>query len=224
MAKNTHNEHEASEVLSRGEHFFEKNANLIFYIALGVIIVAFGIWAYLKYVQAPRADKAYEAIYSAEENFINRQDSAILVASGLSNESLLDVAKKYKGTKASNLSHVYAGIAYYDMGQYEKALDELKKYKGKDKMVAPSVVRLMGDCSVQLNKLDEAINYFVKAASRADNDVVSPGCLIKAARVYEQQNKVDKALALYREVKDKYYTSPEATQVLADITRLEGAK
>lgn len=223
MAMKANKEQETGEVLSRGEHFFEKHANLIFYIVLGLIIIAFGVWAYIQYVAKPRTESAYEALYSAEDNFIMGEDSTVLSTTGISDQGVMSVAKDYKSTKAATLAHLYAGVANYDLGKYQEALQELKKYSAKDQLVSPSILRLMGDCCVQLDRFEEAIDYFKKAADKADNPVVSPGCLIKAARVYEHMQKTDKALGLYKEVKDKYYDSPEATSVLADITRIEGS-
>lgn len=224
MAKKTIKEQETSEILSQGEHFFEKHANLIFYIVLGIIIVAFGVWAYIQYVAKPRTESAYESLYTAEDSFIMQEDSTVLATAGVSDQGVLEVTKKYSGTKAAKLAHLYAGVAYYDLGQYEKAITELKKYNANDKLVSPSVLRLLGDCSVQLDRFEEAIDYFTKAADRANNPVISPGCLIKAARVYEHLQKPSEALKLYKKVKDQYYDAPEATSVLADITRLEGVQ
>lgn len=222
MANQTNKEFDKNEVLSRGENFFEKHANLIFYIVIGIIIVAFGVWAYIEYVAKPKAEHAYEALYQAEDTFMMNGDSAVLETAGVSDQGVLNVIKKYSGTKAARLAHLYAGISYYDLGKYEEAISELKKYNANDKMVSPSALRLIGDCYVELDRFDEAIEAFTKAARQADNNVVSPGCLMKAARVYEHIEKADKALELYKEVKEKYYDSPEATEVLADIARIEG--
>lgn len=221
MANQKSKENGAQEALSRGEKFFEKNANLLLWILLGIVIVAFGVWAYVQYVRKPRIERANEALYVAEDQFISGGDSTVLKSEGLTDQGVLAVIDKYSGTKAANLSHLYAGIAYYDMGKYEEALNHLKKFKAKDEMLAPSSIRMMGDCCVQLDKLDEAVKYFEEAASKANNEVISPLCLIKAAHVYETQQKYDKALAAYKTVRDKYYTSSEALQVEADIARVE---
>lgn len=221
MAKKNNKEQEIGDVLSKGERFFEKHSNLIFYIGLGIVIAAFGVWAYIEYVAKPRQQTAYEEIFSAEDSFIRGQDSLVLASGGVSENGVLSVAKKYSGTKAGDLAHLYAGISYYDLGQYENAISELKKYNSKDLMVSASVLRMIGDCYVQLDKLDEAVGYFRNAADKAANEVISPECLIKAARVYESQQEYLKALELYKEVKDKYYTAPEAKTVEADIIRLE---
>lgn len=222
MSKEIKKEQDASEIISTGEKFFEKHANLLIYIVLAIVVIAFGIWAYIQYVHKPREEKAAEAIFVAENNFINNGDSTVLKTGGLTDQGVLAEIKEYSGTKAAKLAHLYAGIAYYDLGNYDKAIEELKAYSGSDNMIAPSAVRLLGDCYVQQKKYDEAINCFEKAAKMANNEAVSPGCLLKAAHVYEFQKKYSEALKLYKEIKDKYYRSPESTTIESDILRVEG--
>ncbi|MCI6154870.1 MAG: CDC27 family protein [Bacteroidales bacterium] len=221
MESKKEKETSAEEVISRGEQFAERYAKPIMYGVLGVIVVAFGVWAYIQYVSKPRAAKASAELFRSEEQFIMGADSTVLKVNGVSEEGVLRIMDEYSGTDAANLSHVYAGIAYYDLGKYQEALDQLKKFDAKDKMVAPSIVRLMGDCLVELDRLDEAVNYFEKAASLANNDVVSPSCLQKAARIYEVQKKYDKAIAAYQQIVDKYYTASEVDQAEADIVRVK---
>ena len=210
---------DAGEVVSKGEQFVEKNASKILYVVLGVLVIAFGIWAYIRFVQKPGKEKAYAALYPAEDKFINGEDSTALKSTDLGAKGFLDLAKG--SSDAANLSHAYAGICYYDMGQYKEALAELKKFKAKEAYVAPSIVRLMGDCQVQLGNLPEAAKLFESAASQADNEAVSPLCLLKAGRVYEELKQYDKALAAYQTIKDKYYNTPEASQVEASIIRVQ---
>ncbi|MBB6276257.1 tetratricopeptide repeat protein [Porphyromonas circumdentaria] len=212
---------DAAEIISRGEKFAERYANVIIYCILGVIVVAFGIWAYIQYVSKPREAKASAELFRSEERFILGEDSTVLQATGVSEEGVLRIINDYSSTDAANLSHVYAGIAYYDLGKYEESLAELKKFSAKDQMVAPSVIRLMGDCCVELDRLEDAVKYFEKAASMANNEVVSPGCLVKAARVYEVQKNYSKAIDAYQKIVDEYYNSAEVNQAKADITRLQ---
>ena len=212
----------AGEVVNRSEQFVEKNASKILYVVLGILVIAFGIWAYIRFVQKPAKEKAYAALFPAEEKFLNGEDSTALKSTDLGAKGFADLAKG--SSDAANLAHAYAGICYYDMGKYQEALAELKQFKAKEAFVAPSIVRLMGDCQVQLGKLPEAAKLFEEAAAKADNEAVSPLCLLKAGRVYEELKQYDKALTAYKTIKDKYYNAPEASQVEASIIRVESLK
>ena len=213
--------HRSEEIVSRSEQFIEKYSKTIIWCVLGVIVLGVGIWLYIDKVVKPRGDKAAEQLYAAEEQFMAGADSAALNAPAAGAMGLLEIADKYSSTDAGKLAHAYAGIIYYDEGKYEEAIRELKEFKAKEKMVAPSITRLIGDCYVELGKYDEAAKYFMDAAKAADNPVVSPSCLIKAGHVYEELGQYDKALKAYKEIQDKYYTAPESESIEASIIRVE---
>ena len=213
--------HRSEEIVSRSEQFIEKYSKTIIWCVLGVIVLGVGIWLYIDKVVKPRGDKAAEHLYAAEEQFMAGADSAALNAPAAGAMGLLEIADKYSSTDAGKLAHAYAGIIYYDEGKYEEAIRELKEFKAKEKMVAPSITRLIGDCYVELGKYEEAAKYFMDAAKAADNPVISPSWLIKAGHVYEELGKYDQALKAYKEIQDKYYTAPESESSEASIIRVE---
>ena len=208
------------EIASKSERFVEKNVSKILTVVLIIIVLVAGIFAYFQFVKKPKAQKALSESYVAEDLFINGEDSAALYGQN-GHKGLLAIAKEYSSTETGNLSHAYAGICFYDMGKYQEALEELKKFSADESVVAPSIERLIGDCYVQLKKPEEAVKAFEKAAKDADNDAISPLCLVKAGHVYETLKQYDKALNCYKQIKDKYYTAPEAETVDADIMRVE---
>lgn len=211
------------EIVSKSEQFVEKNINKIIIAVLIVIAIVAGFFAYRHFVQKPREEKASEKMYVAEDKFIMSQDSLALNGTGVSNAGLLEIINKYGSSDAGNLAEAYAGICYFDMGKYNEALEHLKKFQSKENVVAPSIMRLMGDCYVQLDKFQEAISAFTKAADMANNEAVSPGCLLKAGHVYEKMGDYKKALEIYNKIKTQYYMAPEATLVEAEIIRATAA-
>ncbi|WP_329905501.1 CDC27 family protein [Porphyromonas pogonae] len=211
----------AEEIVSRSEQFVEKNISKIITVVLIVIAVVAGILAYVHFIKKPRNEKASAKMYVAEDKFMNSQDSVALNGLGAGNPGLLNIIDKYSGTDASNLSEAYTGICYYDMGKYKEALEHLKKFSSKEDIVAPSIQRLIGDCYVQLDKLKDAVDAYEKAATMANNEAVTPSCLLKAGHVYEKMGENKKALEKYQTIKDKYYTAPESATVEADIIRVQ---
>lgn len=203
----------------KSEQFLEKYLKQIL-IAVGVVVLAVGgYYAYTKLVAEPAAEKAAVALFKAEDKFLNGQDSLALKGEGIASKGLDDIIKDYSGSDAANLAQAYKGIALYDAGKYQEAIDALSKFKGDDQYVAPSLLRLQGDAYAQLGKYQEAAKAYEEAAKRADNDAISPSCLIKAGHAYEKLGNKSKAVELYQSVKDKYYTAPEAQSVEADIIR-----
>lgn len=213
--KDQHNEFE--EAVYRSEQFFVKHFKTLAIAFAAIVVLVVGFFAYRYFISGPKEVKASEALIPAEEAFIQEQDSLSLYGAGLASKGTEAIAKEYKGTDAANLAHAYSGIALYDQGKYKEALEELKAFSSKEQYVAPSLLRLMGDCQVQLGALDAAVKLYKEAAQKADNMAISPSCLAKAGRVLEKQGKISEALALYREAKDKYLDN----SVEADILRAE---
>lgn len=154
------------------------------------------------------------------ELYFDRDSFALaLNGNGADYEGFEAIIDQYGNTDAGNLAKAYAGICYYNMGEPEKALDLLKSFKGKDNMVSPAITGKIGDCYVEMGNTQEGISYFEKAAKEADNDVVSPIYLKKAGLAYESLQQYDKAVQAYTTIKDKYYTSMEASDIDKYITR-----
>lgn len=211
---------QVEEVLVKSETFLEKNLSKIA-IAVGTVLVIIGAWyGYVKLIQEPRNEKASVELFKAEDHFINQQDSLAMAGAGLTEKGLDAIIKEYPGTDAANIALAYKGIALYDAERYTEAIEALKGFSSRDAYVAPSVMRLIGDCYVQLEKYQEAADAYLKAAAMAKNDAISPSCLIKAGHVFEKLGQKDKALELYNEIKSNYYTAPEAASVETDIIRV----
>ena len=90
-----------------------------------------------------------------------------------------------------------------------------------ESVLAPAVMAAIGNCLVDMEKYDESVKYFEKAAKASDNPVFSPIYLKKAAAVYEKLGNKEAALKLYQEIKDKYPTSNDARGIERYIERAQ---
>ena len=212
MAHQEHREHDTLDTIDeqvlKGELFFERHGKKIIIAVAALLVIALGFFAYHRFVTIPKSEKATAQMFVAEDSFMLGQDSLALKGQGAGSQGFEAIAKNFSGTDAANLAHAYSGICLYDMGKYQEALTELKKFSSDEAVVAPSIQRIIGDCYVQLGKLDDAVKAYETAAKQ----------------VYEKQGKYDKAIALYNEVKTKYYTAPEAETVEADLLRAQAAQ
>ena len=87
-------------------------------------------------------------------------------------------------------------------------------------MISPAALGLLGNVYANLGDNDKAIEYLLKAAKKADNNSLSPNFLIQAGELYEAQNKPEKALDCYREIKNKYVNSMAYQEVDKYIERV----
>ena len=74
---------------------------------------------------------------------------------------------------------------------------------------------------MELNKQDEALKYYLKAADQAGNNFTSPLYLKKAGLVYELKNDFAKALEMYERIKKEYNESTEAKEIDRSIAKVK---
>ena len=200
---------ETVEAISKTEQYLKDNRKKIIATLIVVIVVFAGILAYRNLYSMPRQEKANEAIFKAEASFAKEAYDLALNGDGAGQLGFLAVIDKYKGTDAANLAEAYAGICYAQLGEPEKAISYLEKFKAKDIMVAPAIRGAIGDCYVELDNFSEAVKHFERAAKDADNDLLSPIFLKKAGLAYEAMSDKENARKCYQTIVDKYYNSAE---------------
>ena len=133
----------------------------------------------------------------------------------------IDIYDQYKRTKAGKLAAYYAGICYLRLGQYQDAIDYLQKYTTRDDVIYPMALGAIGDCYMELDDLDKAVNYYEKAAKKNANDFSSPMHLMKLGMTYEIMGNYAKALETYKALKKDYPNSNEAFEISKNIAYLE---
>ena len=90
-----------------------------------------------------------------------------------------------------------------------------------DKMLKPLVIGAIGDANMELNNVDEALKFYLKAADKSQNAFTTPMFLKKAAFAYEQKANYSEALATYERLKNDYAKSSEAREVDKYIARVK---
>ncbi|MBO9154362.1 tol-pal system YbgF family protein [Chitinophaga sp. GCM10012297] len=202
----------------RAQDFYTKNKNVINIAVLAVVVIVGGYFGYNRFVKAPNEKKAQESIFWAQNNFA--VDSFRLALNGDGNNyGFLQVIDKYGGTKAGNLAKYSAGVCYVKMGEYQKGIDLLKSFSSDDLVVKSMADGLIGDAYMELNKADEAVSYY-KKASADDNELLSPMYLFRAGLALEKSNKMQDAIAIYEQIKQKYPQSAEGGQMDKYLARL----
>lgn len=210
-----------NEVLSSSEQFIENNQKNIF-LALGIVILCAAAWISLKHFYfEPRETKAYAEMFKGEFLLETDSFSVALNGNGADYIGFADIVENYSHTDAANLAAAYAGICEYNLGNYESAVNYFKKFKADDKFVSPNVLGMIGNCYANMDRMADAVASFEKAAKKADNQLLSPYYLQKAATIAEAQGDYNKALSLYRQIKKDYAASTVARDIDKYIERAQ---
>jgi tetratricopeptide (TPR) repeat protein len=209
------------EAVSRSEAFINKNKKTIVGIVCAIVILIAGsVLLTTQYIR-PREQKAAEALFAGERYFQNGNYETALNGDQNEYAGFEAVINEFGGTKAGKLAKAYAGISLAKLGRHEEAIPYLKSFKGDDVMVAPSVLAALGNCYAQMGNEAQAAATLIKAAQKADNNLLSPAYLIQAGQIYEKLGKNSDALKAYQEVKDKYYGSTQAMDIDRYIERVK---
>ncbi|TDQ29332.1 tetratricopeptide repeat protein [Zeaxanthinibacter enoshimensis] len=208
------------ESASRSEQWVYRNQNYILGV-IGVIAIAvLGYLAYNQFVQAPREATAANEMYYPQQYF----DQAL---SGTENDSLyllalngaegkygfLDIIDEYSGTKAANLAHYSAGMAYLNMQKYQEAIDYLEDFSSDDAILGALAKGGIGDAFMQLDQPEEALSYYEKAFNHNENQYTTPKFLQKAGITALELGEQSKAAEYFERIKEEYPNSAEAGSI-----------
>jgi tetratricopeptide (TPR) repeat protein len=199
------------EVIESAEGFLQKYKNVIIYSLVGIAVIVGGYFGYTELISKPHQREANEQMFRAEGYFA--VDSFNLALNGDGNAlGFLQIIDEYGSTKAGNLAHFYAGICYFRLNDFNAAIKEMGKFSANDELLAARALCVIGDSYVELNQLDDAVNYFNRAANK-NNNSYSAMYLLKAAKVYEVQEKYNESLSAYEKIKKDYPQSMEARDI-----------
>ncbi|MCS6917564.1 MAG: tetratricopeptide repeat protein [Chitinophagales bacterium] len=210
------------ERLSDFEAWVHDNRKLLIYAVGGVLGLIVLFLAVSRFYLAPRNEEANNQMFMAQQWF--GQDSLRLALEGDGNyPGFRQIISDYRWTDAANLAHYYAGICLLRMGSFEEALDHLKAFKGRDKLVTAMAYAAMGDAYSELGQMEKAVSYYKKAAYHEENELISPVYLKRAGLLLERLNRAQEALQLYQEIKTRFPNSVEGREMDKYIGRVESA-
>jgi len=209
--------------------FYEKNKKAVNYIGGGLLLFI-AAFTYLKLSYLPEQEnEASNEMFWAESLF--ERDSFNMALKGgymvMSPDGqklakgFEQIAEEYNLTKSGNLANYYAGICYLRTGKYEQAIECLKKYNGDDEMVSSIAIGATGDAYMELNKVDDAVKYYLKASENSNNIFTTPYYLKKAGFAYETKGDYKEALGIYERIQKEYGKSNEAREIVREIAKLK---
>lgn len=211
---------ELESALTKTEQFIEDNQQNILYVVGAVVLIVAGYLSFHKFYKQPKEAEALSQMFMAENYF--EKDSFNLAINGDGNYlGFLDIIDDYGITKSANRAKYYTGISYLQLGQYEDAIDYLKKFKTDDMLLAPVKAGAIGDAMLELGNNEGALKQYKKAYSESPNELTTPVYKMKAAKLHESMNEFDKALKLYEEIKKDYPESTEGTAADRYIARVK---
>lgn len=210
------------EGASKTEEWVAKNQKYIFIIIGAAALVILGYLGYEEFIQEPKEAEAANEMFQAQQYFDSALNASSAQSDSLYNLALTggqgkfgfeDIIENYGGTKAGNLANYYAGMAYLNTNQYDKAIDRLEDFESDDEILAPLAKGAIGDAFMQLDQPENALDFYQEAAKMRDNSFTTPKFLMKAAVVAIKLGDGSTAEEYLTRIKNEFPDAPEANQV-----------
>ena len=194
------------------------------YIISFVVIAVFSVLGYLGYQNfflQPKSEEANNELFTAQNYFNlaltnteNKDSLFILSLNGSEGKyGFLDIIENYKGTKAANLSYYSAGMAYFNLNDFEKSIDYLGNFSSDDEILNALALGAIGDSFAELNQLNDALDSYISAYNSSDNSFSAPKFLLKAGNIASLLGNKSEALKFYSKIKEDYSKSPESNLI-----------
>ena len=205
--------------LTKSEAWIERHAKQLGIILVAVVVVIGGIYLY-KHIKSGQEVEAANAISKSQTAFMQGQFNLALNGDSVQEKGFLKIIKEYGGTETGNVAKLYAGLCYVNLGQTDEAIKMLEDFDTQDdQMVSPLASVALANCYADKGDKEKSAELLVKTAKKADNDAVSPVCLIQAGELFESLGNNERALELYNSIKNDYATSVLAQDIDKYIER-----
>ena len=200
------------EALNTTSAWIEKNQNKLTWAVTIIVAIVVGVLALNTYVIKPKAVEVSNENAKAVTYFMQGDWEKALNGDDAECIGFQAIADEYKCYQGGKLAALYAGICYYQLGQYEDAAAYLSKFSADDLTIEPAALQLLGDAYVQLEEYGKAAKAF-EAAAKSGNNIIAPMSLKKAGFVHlELGNKVA-AKKAFETIKADYPASTEAQDI-----------
>lgn len=206
------------EAVSKTEKFFKENGKKLTIASVAVLAVAVVIIAVSQFYVKPMKAEAASQTFTAEQYFRAADYQKALDGDG-NVLGFAQIVDEY-GKKAGAAVYLYAGICELQLGNADNAISYLKKYNGKDEILAARAICCLGDAYAMKEDYKGALAQYEKAANYSDN-AYAAGYLLKAGLMAEELGDNAKALSLYKRIKEDYAQTLEGFEIDKYINRIQ---
>ena len=182
-----------------------------------IIVLILGYFSYKQFIWKPANEKSKEAYYAGLNYAVKDSVDAAI-------GELQIVVKKYDGKQGGELAQYTLARQYMAKGEFQKALKELEGVSVNDTYISIYRLGLMGDCYSELGKYQDAMELYIEAAEKTDNEKTSPEYFFKAGLCAEELKDFEKATELYTRIKENYLAFSNIKTIDKYIARVKNKK
>ena len=144
---------ETGNELGNTGKFVQENAKSLAVIGGAIIALVLLYVCYQNFYLAPRAEKAANEMFKAEEYLATDSLKDRAISGDGSYPGFEKISEEYSNTKSANLANAYLGGLYLQKGEFQKATDALGKYSSTGSpIIDPLVLGMLGDAYSELKE------------------------------------------------------------------------
>jgi tetratricopeptide (TPR) repeat protein len=192
------------------QSWFEENKKRLSTFSLLVVAVILGVWFYANNVRNNN-EKAMNDLAKVFEYYDNGQYQVAI--NGLPEKNvpgLQTIVDNYGSTKTGNLAKFYLANAYYNIQNFDKALELFDGVSTNVDLVAISAIAGEAACYEAKGDFAQAAKFYEKAGKKSSTDPNAADNLVCAARDYVKAGDKAHGIELYKLVKEEYAQSAAA--------------
>jgi TolA-binding protein len=204
--------------------FYYENKQMILMGVTAVVVIIAGILLYGKY----RTDNNNNAALNLGDIYplydAGEYQHAIDGIPERNIKGLKAIVEEFGNSDAGEVARFYLANAYYQLGRFDDALDQFKRYSPASQVLEISRLSGLAACYEAKGNYKEAASDYEKAANKDLKAVSAAENLFCAARNYAKSGDTTTALAMYKKVKSEYSTSSfgrEADRAIGGLTALQ---
>lgn len=186
------------------ERFIEKYVKEIG-IIFGVLLLAvLGYFAYQQFILNPKNEEAMLSYVEAQKNISAGKEDLALGGKSAANPGFLGTYEEFSGTDVGKLSAYNAAVIEFKRENYQKAYDLMDKFSSDNKILMALKHGVMGDALANLNKNDDALSHFDKAAAASEDPFTTYYFTRKAGLMALALKKKAEAKKYFASIDEKY--------------------
>ena len=212
-----HREDRLVTFYAKAWQFFDEHTSLVYGVLAGLVVLVLGIAGYI-YYQNQQAEAAAQALAPVQSTYAAGEYEAALGA-GEGQAGLLEVIEEYGSTPAGNLARLLAADAYFNLEQYDQALEMLEEYEAEENLYGAGARALEAAIYENREDFEQAAELYLEAAEIYPTEQSAPQYLINAGRNFETAGNYEEALEAYRRIEEEYPDADAVSEVPRYIAR-----
>ncbi|GEM_PF-201098 len=194
----------------RVNQFYQRHKQFIYGGLAVVVLIIVGSVVYYNY-QNKQEQKAQQLLGFAEKHFRNGEYQKALTGEGAEfTIGLENIMRQYSGTKAANLSHYYASVSEYKLGNVEEAHQYIRDFNPPEGILGVGPIAYNAMLLNELDQHEKAAQMYEKASSWDKNESTTPYNLYKAANSYFEAGNYAAAQQITDRIIEEYAQTAHA--------------